>query len=106
MWLCRPSHSQAGRKAYIIAPIFYFTGRLNAPTERLIMNITIIGTDPGVINRTFLALFGVAVVLALATAARYFCITLLGERSLASLRSRYSVQPLISQVCTAASVSR
>ncbi|MBB3228434.1 ATP-binding cassette subfamily B protein [Luteibacter sp. Sphag1AF] len=38
------------------------------------------------INGTFLALFGVAVVLALATAARYFCIALLGERSLASLR--------------------
>ncbi len=44
------------------------------------------GTDPGVINRTFLALFGVALVLALATGARYFCITLLSERSLASLR--------------------
>jgi ATP-binding cassette subfamily B protein len=39
------------------------------------------------INGTFLALFGLAVVLALATAARYFCIALLGERSLASLRS-------------------
>lgn len=44
------------------------------------------GTDPAVINRTFLALFGVALVLALASAARYFCITLLSERSLASLR--------------------
>ncbi len=38
------------------------------------------------INNTFLALFGVALVLAFATAARYFCITLLGERALASLR--------------------
>ncbi|MGP1665256.1 MAG: ABC transporter transmembrane domain-containing protein, partial [Rhodanobacter sp.] len=38
------------------------------------------------INQTFLALFGVALVLAFATAARYFCITLLGERALASLR--------------------
>lgn len=45
------------------------------------------GTDPTIINRTFLALFAVALVLALATAARYFCITLLGERSLAALRS-------------------
>ncbi|MGB8633971.1 MAG: ABC transporter transmembrane domain-containing protein [Rhodanobacteraceae bacterium] len=44
-------------------------------------------TDPTVINRTFAALFGVALVIALATAARFFCITLLGERSLASLRS-------------------
>lgn len=39
-----------------------------------------------VINETFLALFVVALVLAVATAARYFCITLLSERSLASLR--------------------
>jgi ATP-binding cassette subfamily B protein len=43
-------------------------------------------TDFAVINRTFLALFVVALVLAFASAARYFCITLLGERSLASLR--------------------
>ncbi|HET6804258.1 MAG TPA: ABC transporter transmembrane domain-containing protein, partial [Frateuria sp.] len=40
------------------------------------------------INRTFLGLFGVALVLAFATAARYFCITLLGERSLAALRAK------------------
>ncbi|MDE2154527.1 MAG: ATP-binding cassette domain-containing protein [Xanthomonadaceae bacterium] len=40
-----------------------------------------------VINSTFVALFGVALVLAFATAARYFCITLLSERALASLRS-------------------
>ena len=39
-----------------------------------------------VINQTFIALFGVALVLAFATAARYFCITLLSERALASLR--------------------
>ncbi|MEY2115357.1 MULTISPECIES: ABC transporter transmembrane domain-containing protein [Rhodanobacter] len=39
-----------------------------------------------VINQTFVALFGVALVLAFATAARYFCITLLSERALASLR--------------------
>ena len=39
-----------------------------------------------VINRTFAAMFGVALILAVATAARYFCITLLSERALASLR--------------------
>ncbi|HEX7340318.1 MAG TPA: ABC transporter transmembrane domain-containing protein [Rhodanobacteraceae bacterium] len=43
-------------------------------------------TSASVINHTFLALFAVALVMAFATAARYFCITLLGERSLASLR--------------------
>ena len=40
-----------------------------------------------VINRIFAGVFGVAVVLAFATAARYFCITLLSERALASLRT-------------------
>lgn len=40
------------------------------------------------INEIFLGLFGVALVLAFATAARYFCITLLGERALASLREQ------------------
>ena len=40
------------------------------------------------INRTFLGLFAVALVLAFATAARYFCITLLGERALAALRAK------------------
>ncbi|HET8555588.1 MAG TPA: ABC transporter transmembrane domain-containing protein, partial [Rhodanobacteraceae bacterium] len=44
------------------------------------------GTNPTVINHTFMALFAVTLILALATAARFFCITLLGERSLASLR--------------------
>ncbi|HET6586421.1 MAG TPA: ABC transporter transmembrane domain-containing protein, partial [Oleiagrimonas sp.] len=44
------------------------------------------GTNPTVINHTFMALFAVTLILAFATAARFFCITLLGERSLASLR--------------------
>jgi ATP-binding cassette subfamily B protein len=39
-----------------------------------------------VINETFVGLFAVALVIAFATAARYFCIALLGERALASLR--------------------
>jgi len=43
-------------------------------------------TDPAVINASFLGLFAVALVLAFATAGRYFCITLLGERTLAALR--------------------
>lgn len=42
--------------------------------------------DLGLINRTFLILFVIALVLAISTAARYFCITLLGERAIASLR--------------------
>ncbi|MGH8113885.1 MAG: ABC transporter transmembrane domain-containing protein [Rhodanobacteraceae bacterium] len=42
--------------------------------------------DLAMINRTFLILFVIALVLAISTAARYFCITLLGERAIASLR--------------------
>jgi ATP-binding cassette, subfamily B, bacterial len=44
--------------------------------------------SPASINASFLALFGVAAVLAIATAARYFCVTLLGERVVAELRQR------------------
>ncbi len=40
------------------------------------------------IDATFLGLFGIALVLAFATAARYFCITLLGERALAAMRTQ------------------
>jgi ATP-binding cassette subfamily B protein len=45
----------------------------------------------GHIDRWFLLLFAVAVVLALATAVRFFCVSLLGERVIADLRrSLYS----------------
>jgi ATP-binding cassette subfamily B protein len=54
---------------------------------RHIIDKGFLASNLATINGTFLALFGLAVVLALATAARYFCIALLGERSLASLRS-------------------
>lgn len=49
-------------------------------------------SSQAVINQTFSVLFVVAVVLAIATAARYFCITLLGERALASLRKTLYAQ--------------
>ncbi|MBD8873837.1 ABC transporter transmembrane domain-containing protein [Rhodanobacter sp. DHB23] len=49
-------------------------------------------SSPAVINATFLALFGVALVMAVATAARYFCITLLSERALADLRNTLYAQ--------------
>jgi ATP-binding cassette subfamily B protein len=45
-------------------------------------------SNASAINTAFLGLFGVALVLAFATAARYYCIALLGERALASLRSK------------------
>jgi ATP-binding cassette subfamily B protein len=45
-------------------------------------------SNAAAINTIFLGLFGVALVLAFATAARYYCIALLGERALASLRAK------------------
>jgi ATP-binding cassette subfamily B protein len=54
---------------------------------RHIIDHGFLASNLATINGTFLGLFGVAVVLALATAARYYCIALLGERSLASLRT-------------------
>ena len=44
--------------------------------------------DASAINATFLGLFGVAAVLAVATAARFFFVSLLGERVAADLRRR------------------
>ena len=45
-------------------------------------------TDPAQLNAGFIGLFGVAVIMAIAGASRYFCVTLLGERVAANLRSR------------------
>ena len=42
--------------------------------------------DAALVNGTFVALFVLALILAISTAARYFCITLLGERAIAALR--------------------
>ncbi|MBU6417349.1 MAG: ABC transporter, partial [Xanthomonadaceae bacterium] len=42
--------------------------------------------DSALVNETFLVLFVLALVLAIATAGRYFCITVLGERAIAALR--------------------
>jgi ATP-binding cassette, subfamily B, bacterial len=44
------------------------------------------GDDPGAIDRWFAGLLGVAVLLAVATAARFFFVSLLGERVAADLR--------------------
>ena len=42
--------------------------------------------DPATVDRSFIGLFAVAAVLAIATAARYFCVSVLGERVVADLR--------------------
>ncbi|MGA9335190.1 MAG: ABC transporter transmembrane domain-containing protein [Rudaea sp.] len=45
-------------------------------------------TDAATVNRSFLGLFLVAMVMAVATAGRYFCVALLGERVVADLRRK------------------
>jgi len=42
--------------------------------------------DPASVDRSFVGLFAVAVVLALATAGRYFCVSVLGERVVSDVR--------------------
>ena len=54
---------------------------------RAIIEHGFVHADPRAINLAFIGLFAVALILAVATAGRYFCITLLGERTLAALRS-------------------
>lgn len=43
--------------------------------------------DAALVNGTFIALLVLALIMAVSTAARYFCITLLGERAIAALRA-------------------
>ena len=55
---------------------------------RVMINRGFAHADPSTLNASFAGLFIVAVVLALATAARYFCVALLGERVVADLRRK------------------
>ena len=55
-------------------------------------NVAAIGDSD--VNRVFLTLFGVAVVLALATAIRFYCVSWLGDRITADLRKRVFSQVL------------
>jgi ATP-binding cassette, subfamily B, bacterial len=55
---------------------------------RLMIDRGFAGDDPAGIDRWFVGLLGVATVLALATAGRFYTISLLGERVVADLRQR------------------
>ncbi len=55
---------------------------------RLMIDHGFARADPSRLNASFAGLFAVAVVMAIATAARYFCISVLGERVVADLRRR------------------
>jgi ATP-binding cassette subfamily B protein len=65
------------------------TATLSLPVAvRLMIDRGFGGDDPGAIDRWFLGLFAVAAVLAIATAGRFFAVSLLGEKVVASLRRR------------------
>jgi len=53
---------------------------------RYVIDLGFSSGNAALVDETFLALFVVALVLAIATAGRYFCISLLGERAVAALR--------------------
>ncbi|HJT98813.1 MAG TPA: ABC transporter transmembrane domain-containing protein, partial [Rhodanobacteraceae bacterium] len=55
---------------------------------RIMIDRGFANADAATINASFLGLFAVAAALAVATAARFFCVTLLGERVAADLRRR------------------
>jgi len=55
---------------------------------RVMIDNGFVRANPAAINAAFLGLFAVAAVLAIATAARFFFVTLLGERVVADLRRR------------------
>lgn len=58
------------------------------PAARFMIDRGFGQTDPQLLDAGFIGLFGVAVVMAIAGALRFFCITLLGERVAARLRTR------------------
>lgn len=55
---------------------------------RIMIDRGFANADAATINASFLGLFAVAAVLAVATAARFFCVSLLGERVAAGLRRK------------------
>nr|WP_309544680.1 ABC transporter transmembrane domain-containing protein [Alkalilimnicola ehrlichii] len=53
---------------------------------RLVIDSGLTAAHAGNIDRYFIGLFGIAVVLALATALRFYCVSLFGERVVADIR--------------------
>ena len=53
---------------------------------RRMIDLGFSGVDPGLINKYFATLVGVGLVLALASAARFYCVNWLGERVVADIR--------------------
>src|SRR5947208_2766263 len=74
--------------AWLLALACSSTATLSLPVAFRKMIDEGFATGGSAIDRAFLQLFAVAVVLALATAARFFFVSMLGERVVADLRER------------------
>jgi len=75
--------------AWLLALAFSSTATLSLPVAfRRMIDQGFAAGAGAAIDRAFLQLFGVALVLALATAARFFFVSMLGERVVADLRER------------------
>jgi ATP-binding cassette, subfamily B, bacterial len=75
--------------AWLLALAASSTATLYVPVAfRKMIDLGFAAGGGAAIDRVFLQLFGVAVALALATAARFFFVSLLGERVVADLRQR------------------
>ncbi|AFC86103.1 ABC transporter transmembrane domain-containing protein [Frateuria aurantia] len=88
LWPFLRPHKNLGAGWLIFLAISSSTTLLLPAMVRRIIDHGFKDTSLASLNATFMGLFGLALVLAVATAGRYFCITLLGERALASLRER------------------
>lgn len=54
---------------------------------RRMIDVGFTGIDPGLVNKYFATLLGVGLILAVASAARFYCVTWLGERVVADIRT-------------------
>jgi ATP-binding cassette, subfamily B, bacterial len=72
----------------LVALVIASTSMVLVPVGvRYIIDLGFAGTNAGSINRYFLSLIGVGVLLAVASATRYFCVSWLGERVVADVQA-------------------
>ncbi|HET6603058.1 MAG TPA: ABC transporter transmembrane domain-containing protein [Xanthomonadaceae bacterium] len=74
---------------WLLALVFSASATLALPVAfRYVINYGFAARDSALVDRAFAGLFAVALVLGLATAARFYFVSLLGERVVADLRRR------------------
>ena len=74
--------------AAVIALFLSATSMVLVPVGvRRIVDLGFAGTDSGTINEYFISMIGIAVLLALASAARFYCVSWLGERVVADVQT-------------------